>query len=97
MNDNGIDIPELKSTISNLKNKGKNIKFIYTIPDFHNPTGILTSDKIKTELCEIASSEDIFIVEDATFDPRPGQGAAFTKQVDLKAGDAFEGKPFPVL
>ena len=67
MNDDGIDIPELKSTISNLKNKGKNIKFIYTIPDFHNPTGILTSDKVKTELCEIASSEDIFIVEDATY------------------------------
>jgi len=67
MNNDGIDIPELKSTISNLKNKGKNIKFIYTIPDFHNPTGILTSDKVKAELCEISSSEDIFIVEDATY------------------------------
>ena len=67
MNEDGIDIPDLKSTISNLKNKGKNIKFIYTIPDFHNPTGILTSDKVKAELCNIASSEDIFIVEDATY------------------------------
>jgi hypothetical protein len=38
-----------------------------------------------------------FIIEDAKFDPRPGQGAAFTKQVDLKAGDTFEGKPFPAL
>ena len=38
-----------------------------------------------------------FIIEDAKFDPRPGQGAAFTKQVDLKAGDKFEGKPFPVF
>ena len=67
MNEDGIDIPDLKSTNSNLKNKGKNIKFIYTIPDFHNPTGILTSDKVKAELCNIASSEDIFIVEDATY------------------------------
>ena len=67
MNKDGIDIAELKSTISNLKNNGKNIKFIYTIPDFHNPTGILTSDKVKTELCKISSSEDIFIVEDATY------------------------------
>ena len=67
MNKDGIDIAELKSTISNLKNNGKNIKFIYTIPDFHNPTGILTSDKVKAELCNIASSEDIFIVEDATY------------------------------
>jgi ectoine hydroxylase-related dioxygenase (phytanoyl-CoA dioxygenase family) len=38
-----------------------------------------------------------FIIEDAKFDPRPGQGAAFTKQVDLKAGDSFEGKPFPTF
>ena len=38
-----------------------------------------------------------FITEKAVFDPRPGQGAAFTKQLDLKAGDNFEGSPFPEL
>ena len=38
-----------------------------------------------------------FITEKSVFDPRPGQGAAFTKQLDLKAGDPFEGMPFPVL
>ena len=38
-----------------------------------------------------------FIIERAVFDPRPGQGAAFTKQLELNAGDPFEGKPFPLL
>ena len=38
-----------------------------------------------------------FITEKSVFDPRPGQGAAFTKQLDLKSGDPFEGLPFPVL
>ena len=38
-----------------------------------------------------------FITEKAIFDPRPGQGAAFTKQLDLKAGDTFQGQPFPIL
>jgi ectoine hydroxylase-related dioxygenase (phytanoyl-CoA dioxygenase family) len=38
-----------------------------------------------------------FITEKSVFDPRPGQGAAFTKQLDLKSGDKFEGSPFPVL
>ena len=44
-------------------------------------------------------SDDIVnqLIEKSVFDPRPGQGAAFTKQLDLKAGDAFEGLPFPVL
>ena len=29
-----------------------------------------------------------FIIE-RVFDPRPGQGAAFTKQLNLEAGDPF--------
>jgi len=38
-----------------------------------------------------------FITHDATYDPRPGQAAAFTKQIDFKKGELFQGKPFPVL
>ena len=38
-----------------------------------------------------------FIIEKAAFDPRPGQGAAFTKQITLEAGDVFKGDPFPYL
>lgn len=38
-----------------------------------------------------------FIIEEALFDPRPGQGAAFTKQIDVKPGEVVTGKPFPDL
>ena len=38
-----------------------------------------------------------FITEEAVFDPRPGQGAAFTKQITLEPGQVLEGKPFPLL
>ena len=38
-----------------------------------------------------------FVIEDAVYDPRKGQGAAFTEQIDVKKGDKFEGKPFPLL
>lgn len=38
-----------------------------------------------------------FIVEEAVFDPRPGQGAAFTKQIDVNSGDVIRGAPFPDL
>jgi hypothetical protein len=38
-----------------------------------------------------------FMIEEAVFDPRPGQGAAFTKQIEVKAGEIVEGKPFPDL
>jgi hypothetical protein len=38
-----------------------------------------------------------FIIEEAVFDPRPGQGAAFTQQIDVKAGEVVKGAPFPDL
>jgi hypothetical protein len=38
-----------------------------------------------------------FIIEEARFDPRPGQGAAFTQQIDVKPGEVVRGAAFPVL
>ncbi len=38
-----------------------------------------------------------FITEEAKFDPRPGQGAAFTKQIAISPGDVVQGAPFPLL
>lgn len=38
-----------------------------------------------------------FITEEAVFDPRPGQGAAFTQQIDVAPGDIVKGVAFPDL
>ena len=38
-----------------------------------------------------------FITEEAVFDPRPGQGAAFTKQISISPGEVVSGAPFPLL
>jgi ectoine hydroxylase-related dioxygenase (phytanoyl-CoA dioxygenase family) len=38
-----------------------------------------------------------FIVDEAVFDPRPGQGAAFTKQIDVKPGEIIQSTAFPLL
>lgn len=38
-----------------------------------------------------------FVTEPAAFDPRPGQGAAFTRQIDIQPGDILDGAPFPLL
>ena len=37
-----------------------------------------------------------FIIEKSCFDPRPGQGAAFTKQIDVQPGDSIDSPCFPV-
>lgn len=38
-----------------------------------------------------------FIIEKAYFDPRPGQGAAFTKQINVKSGEEISSSCFPLL
>ena len=38
-----------------------------------------------------------FITDESVFDPRPGQGAAFTKQIEINPGEVIQGKPFPIL
>jgi ectoine hydroxylase-related dioxygenase (phytanoyl-CoA dioxygenase family) len=38
-----------------------------------------------------------FMREEAAFDPRPGQGAAFTHQIEVNPGDIVRGLPFPAV
>jgi len=41
-----------------------NIKFFYTMPRFHNPTGFSYTNADKKELVELAEKYDVYIVED---------------------------------
>ncbi|HTS01250.1 MAG TPA: PLP-dependent aminotransferase family protein, partial [Thermoanaerobaculia bacterium] len=40
-------------------------KFLYTIPDFHNPTGLLSSPRRRADLVEKAAAAGVLVVEDA--------------------------------
>ena len=40
-------------------------KFLYTIPDFHNPTGLLSSPRRRVDLVEKAAAAAVLVVEDA--------------------------------
>jgi len=63
----GADIDFLKNQISNSsKNKNK-IKLFYTIPDFHNPLGVVTSLNYRKEILSICEKNQIIIVEDAAY------------------------------
>ncbi|MBR1970543.1 MAG: PLP-dependent aminotransferase family protein [Clostridia bacterium] len=56
----GINIEKLKEAIKNTKN----VKLIYTIPNFQNPSGVTMSVEKRKALYEIAREEGIFIIED---------------------------------
>lgn len=60
----GMIVDELPQKIQEAKAQGKNIKFIYTIPNFHNPLGCTLSLDRRKKLIEIAQKENIIILED---------------------------------
>lgn len=56
----GMDLKKLKHILS----KEKDIKFIYTMMNYHNPTGICWSESKKKSLLKLIGRKKIFIVED---------------------------------
>jgi len=64
MDGDGLVPDALRSAISEVRKRGQEIKFLYLIPNYQNPAGVLLSAERRTEILEICSSEKIFIVED---------------------------------
>jgi len=68
---NLLDVPLDKEgikchSIGRLKRQ-HNAALLYTIPTFHNPTGILMSERRRMELLEICQKESIPIIEDDVY------------------------------
>ncbi|PKX75966.1 aminotransferase-like domain-containing protein [Lactiplantibacillus plantarum] len=60
MDENGMKIDQLEKAVA----ENPNTKFIYTIPNFQNPTGRTMSADRRERMIEIADNYDIMIVED---------------------------------
>jgi 2-aminoadipate transaminase len=67
MDDGGMDIAELIRVLDGLKAEGKKPRFIYTIPDFQNPSGITMSMERRKELIRVAKEREILLVEDSPY------------------------------
>lgn len=64
IDDQGM-IPEaLRQAITSVRAAGGKIKFLYLIPNYQNPTGVLLPADRRTEILEICQKEEIFVVED---------------------------------
>ncbi|MFT4216015.1 MAG: PLP-dependent aminotransferase family protein [Micropruina sp.] len=64
MDDRGIVPQALREAIAACRAVGKRVKFLYTIPNFQNPTGVTQTVERRQELIEAAHELDILIVED---------------------------------
>lgn len=64
MDDDGMIPQALTERIAALRTQGRSIKFLYLIPNFHNPAGVTLSWERRLEIIEIARREGVLIVED---------------------------------
>jgi len=64
MDREGMRTDELESTLDDLERAGHRPKFIYTVPNFHNPAGVTLSLERRHELVRIASERELLVLED---------------------------------
>jgi len=60
----GIDLDDLDRVIARVRAQGKRVRFLYVVPNFQNPTGLLLGREKRTRLLEAARRHDILIIED---------------------------------
>ncbi len=64
MDEDGLIPESLDETITRLKAAGKRVKFLYTVPNFHNPAGVTLSLERRPKIVEIARRHGVLILED---------------------------------
>lgn len=88
----GIDLRDLDAVLGRLRAAGRRVRFLYVVPNFQNPTGLLLAREKRRALLDWASREDLLIVEDDPYrDLSFDDAAAETSIRPLKADDG-EGR-----
>ncbi|MGZ4173329.1 MAG: aminotransferase class I/II-fold pyridoxal phosphate-dependent enzyme, partial [Solirubrobacteraceae bacterium] len=64
MDRDGMKIDELRATLDELDRTGRRPKFIYTVPNFHNPAGVTMPLERRQELVRIAAERELLVLED---------------------------------
>lgn len=60
LEDDGLNVAQLEQTLAT----NNNIKFIYTVPNFQNPTGITYSREKREAIYEVIKKYDVALIED---------------------------------
>jgi 2-aminoadipate transaminase len=64
MDDDGLIPAALEETIGRLASRSERVKFLYTVPSFHNPAGVTLSAARRAEVLRICQRAGLLIVED---------------------------------
>lgn len=93
--DDGMDTDVLEKVLK----ENKNVKMIYTIPTFQNPTGVTMSEEKRHRVLELADKYDVLILEDNPYgDLRfSGEDIPTIKSMDTEGRVVYAGSFSKIL
>ncbi|HJE51852.1 MAG TPA: PLP-dependent aminotransferase family protein [Tessaracoccus flavescens] len=81
--ENGLNPVALRETVTRLKAEGKRVKFLYTIPNYNNPSGVTQPWSRREEIIAACEADGVLVVEDNPYgllsldaDPIPAMRSA---------------------
>jgi 2-aminoadipate transaminase len=87
MDDDGMVVEELEACLQRLDREGRVPKFIYTIPNFHNPAGVTMALDRRRRLVEIANERRLLVLEDNPYGLLRFEGEPLPTLRSLDGGD----------
>src|ERR1700685_4559490 len=91
MDADGMPIDALEETLDRLQAQGRRPKFIYTIPNFHNPAGVTMSLGRRRRLIEVARERELLVLEDNPYGLLRYEGEPLPTLYSLDAFQAGRG------
>ena len=91
MDGEGMPIDELEATLDRLTSEGRRPKFIYTIPNFHNPAGVTMSLARRRRLVEVARERELLVLEDNPYGLLRYEGEPLPTLYSLDARNGRDG------
>ena len=86
MDDDGMRIDELESTLDRLAEEGRTPKFIYTVPSFQNPAGVTMALERRRRLVRIAAERELLVLEDNPYGLLRYEGEPLPTLLSLDGG-----------
>jgi len=74
IDEDGLRVDLLRDTLDDLARRGRRPKFLYTIPDYQNPSGITLTGSRRAALVALAAERALLLVEDIAYRRLGGGG-----------------------
>ncbi len=88
MDADGLDPDALGTELQRLRDAGQRPKFVYTIPNYHNPAGVTMSRQRRQRILQVCAEADVLVLEDNPYgllgfdsDPLPALRSMDTERV----------------